>query len=75
VREEESSCRVMGIGICVWVFVMLAVITHPCADGVLGRQTDEINIWICPFMSTDGAQKSDIYMRNMSSNISSIAQR
>lgn len=72
VGEEESACRIMGIGVCVGVFVVLPVITHPCVDGVLRRQTDKINICTCLFMSTDGSQISNTYVRNMSSNVSSI---
>jgi hypothetical protein len=62
VGEEETSCRVMGIGVCVGVFVVLAVITHPYIQRVLGRQAHKISTCMCLFMSTDAARKSSKYI-------------
>jgi len=41
VREEKSSSGVVRIGVGVGVFVVLAVITDPNEQRVLGRRRDK----------------------------------
>jgi len=46
VREEKSSSGVVRIGVGVGVFVVLAVITDPNEQRVLGRRRDIWNLYI-----------------------------